>query len=192
MVKVIINNSDGVRDDLAGRSVDIGGPQIDLGASDSVIGIVGSAEVSASGLVAGLSTAATAITATAGTFDMGAVQVPANAVILDAGVVCTALLDGTSNSPNIRFGVGTSALGSQLLGSAKNVVDAGSMALGHMVSVATANSMSAQVGNKDIPHFKESAVLHSTSARAIHFHLITSADLDSAGAVRGFVNYMVI
>ena len=124
MVKVLINNSDGVRDDIAGRSVEIGGPVIDLGKSESVVGIVGSAEVSASGLVAGLSTAATAITATAGTFDMGSVQLPAGAVIVDAGVVCTALLDGTSNTPDIRFGVGTSAVGSQLCGAAKNVVAA--------------------------------------------------------------------
>ena len=191
MVKVIINNSDGVRDDLAGRSVDIGGPQIDLGNFDSVIGIVGSAEVSASGLVAGMATVATAITATAGTFDMGSVQLPAGAVVVNAGVVCTALLDGTANSPDIRFGVGTSALGSQLCGAAKNLVGGGSMPLGHMVSVATDHSSSSP-GSKEPAFFKETAVLHSTAARAIHFHLITSADLDSAGAVTGFVNYQVI
>jgi len=191
MVKVIINNSDGVRDDIAGRSVDIGGPQIDLGASDSIIGIVGSAEVSASGLVAAMATTPTAITAAAATFDLGSVQLPAGAVVLDAGIICTALLDGTSNNPNMRFGVGTSALGSQLVGTAKNLVEEGSMPLGHMVSVATANSASSAAG-KDIAHFKSTAVLHSSAARAIHFHMITSAALDDPGSASAFVNYMVI
>lgn len=142
-------------------------------------------EVNSKGVCGVAYSGATAVSATAGNTDME-ISVPANALIMAVGLVCTTVLDGTSNTPNVNLTAGTAAGGQQYVASTV-VVSAGSMSVGTSISTdgATAESTNtiALVSN---------VRLHNTAARTVHMRVVTSANLDTAGEVVGFVRYAVI
>ena len=141
-------------------------------------------EVNSKGVCGVAYSGATAVSATAGNTDME-ISVPANALIMAVGLVCTTALDGSENSPNVNLTAGTAAGGQQYV--ADTVVSAGSMSVGTSISTdgATAESTNtiALVSN---------VRLHNTAARTVHMRVATSEDLDAAGEVVGFVRYAVI
>ena len=118
------------------------------------------------------------------------VVLPANALIIDLGIVCTTQID-CAGASTVTVDFGTSAGGAELV-VAKQINAAGTDVLaGAAQSVLLGNT--ATVAGTAFATIVPAQLLRNTAATTIHMRTtVGGADLTTAGAVRMFVRYVVI
>ena len=118
------------------------------------------------------------------------VVLPANALIIDLGIVCTTQIDCAASS-TVTVDFGTSAGGAELV-VAKMINVAGTDVLaGAAQSVLLGNT--ATVGGTAFATILPAQLLRNPAATTIHMRTTIAGEaLSTAGAVRMFVRYVVI
>ena len=150
-------------------------------------GISGSGMVGIQGIVF---SSETTIPVTNSTTTTAKIHLPANALILDIGMVTTTKIDAATSS-DVTLSFGTSSGGAEITAAAQINNTNDDIAAGTSIS-SCQNNLAHTSGNA-VGVFKQGATLFSTSNRYIYGNIaISGAELSAAGAVRFFIKYTLV
>ena len=118
------------------------------------------------------------------------VKLPANAMIIDLGLVCTTVIDSAASS-TVSLDFGTTAGGAELTAQVQINNTGDDIAAGVVISSLMGNI--AHTSGNAVGTFKQAAPLFSTSARTITGRVVVGgANLTTAGKARIFARYVVV
>jgi|TARA_R110000824_G_scaffold170946_2_gene348404 hypothetical protein len=179
MVKVEINNTQGLVQSAGSGAV-----------LTSDVTLDGNATVNGTGVSSMVYGDAKEMVVAQGNYDT-ALAVPANAVILDVGYVCTEQIDSDS-STTLTFSAGlASSYTDFITGTQVNQTNA-DIAAGIVQSSMSTNIP--HTSGAAIPIFLPAVVRYATTARTLNVRFtVGGADLNSAsGAIRAFIEYIIV
>lgn len=118
------------------------------------------------------------------------IHLPANALILDAGLVTIEAIDCDSGS-KVTVSFGSESGGAQYVAATQINQTNTDVAAGTMVSVGHTNLVHAS--GTALPTFANAAPLYAAANRTVYANVaISGATLSAAGSVRAFVKYTIV
>ena len=142
-------------------------------------------EIKSKGAVGTVSSAATSLIATGANTEDISVQVPANALIVDVGVIVTTAL-ALNSGADVTCAVGVGAAGNADLSASANLASSVTA-----VPINTAFHTSQANEGAALLVLKVDAPVYRTAATDVFFRVGNSANNVTAGAVKVFVRYII-
>tara|TARA_R110001592_G_C12982336_1_gene734307 strand:+ start:391 stop:882 length:492 start_codon:yes stop_codon:yes gene_type:complete len=162
-------------------------PAIEITDSKGLVQKTGSGiEINSKGAIGTVSSAATSLIATGANTEDISVSVPANALIVDAGVVITTAI-ALNTGADITCAVGVGAAGNADLSASANLASSVTA-----VPINTAFHTSQANEATGLLAFKVTAPVYRTAATDVFFRVGNSANNVTAGEVKVFVRYLIV